>query len=316
MTIDKKIASGFALTLVVLVVIGFLAYQSTTRLIENNRWVAHTHEVVAHLETMLSVLKDAETGQRGYLLTGMDPYLEPYNAAFGQVDALFTQLRKLTEDNPNQQRRLDALRPLVDVKLRELEKTIELRKHQGLDAALAVVKTDEGRKSMDEARRIVREMKEEEDGLAKQRETRAEASAHTTLYTIGIGTVASFLLVAVAGFFITRSITVPIRTAVSQLTSASAEILASTTQQAAGAQEQASAVSETVATVDEVLQTAEQAAQRAKNVGEAVQRTQEIGNSGRKAVEESCAALAAVKERVESTAENILALAEQAQAIG
>jgi methyl-accepting chemotaxis protein len=107
-----------------------------------------------------------------------------------------------------------------------------------------------------------------------------------------------------------------IREAVNQLSSASTEILASTTEQAAGAQEQAAAVSETVATVDQVTQTADQAAQRAKAVGEAVQRTLEIGKTGRKVVEDSIAAMDTVKEQVETTAENILTLAEQAQAIG
>jgi methyl-accepting chemotaxis protein len=104
--------------------------------------------------------------------------------------------------------------------------------------------------------------------------------------------------------------------AVAQLSSATAQILASTTQQAAGAQEQAAAVSQTVTTVDQVTQTSDQAAQRAKGVGEAFQRTLEIGKAGRKAVEDSIAAKHRVKEQVEATAENILALAEQAQAIG
>ncbi len=107
-----------------------------------------------------------------------------------------------------------------------------------------------------------------------------------------------------------------IRDVVSRLTSAAAEILASTTQQASGAQQQAAAVSETVSTVDEVTHTAEQAARRAKGVGEVVQRTVDIGAVGQKAVEDSIAALVTVKEQVELTAENILALAEQAQAIG
>jgi PAS domain S-box-containing protein len=107
-----------------------------------------------------------------------------------------------------------------------------------------------------------------------------------------------------------------IREAVAQLSSASAQILTSTQQQAAGAQEQAAAVTETVATVEEVTQTAEHAAQRAQGVGEAVQHTLEVGRAGRKTVEESIAALDKVREQVEATAETILALAEQAQAIG
>jgi methyl-accepting chemotaxis protein len=106
------------------------------------------------------------------------------------------------------------------------------------------------------------------------------------------------------------------REAAGQVASVTAQIVASTTEQAAGAQEQAAAVSQTVATVDEVTQTADQAAQRAKAVGEAVQRTRDVGKAGRQVVEDSIAALGNVKEQVEGTAEGILALAEQAQAIG
>lgn len=107
-----------------------------------------------------------------------------------------------------------------------------------------------------------------------------------------------------------------IREAVSQVTSSASQIVANTQQQATGIQEQAAAVSQTVATIDEVTQTADQAAQRARAAGEAAQRNLEIGKAGRKAIEESITAKKRVQEQVESTAENILALAEQAQAIG
>jgi PAS domain S-box-containing protein len=107
-----------------------------------------------------------------------------------------------------------------------------------------------------------------------------------------------------------------IREAVNRLSAATAQILASTTEQAAGAQQQAAAVSQTVATVDQVAQTAAQGAQRAKGVGEAVQHALEVGQTGRRAIEDSISALDRLKEQVESTAQNILMLAEQAQAIG
>ncbi len=104
--------------------------------------------------------------------------------------------------------------------------------------------------------------------------------------------------------------------AVSRLATTSTEILAIAQQQAAGAEEQASAVAQTVTTVDQVAQTATQAAQRARSVGEAVSRTQEIGQRGQQAVDDSIAALEKLQEQVESTAESILMLADQAQAIG
>jgi PAS domain S-box-containing protein len=98
--------------------------------------------------------------------------------------------------------------------------------------------------------------------------------------------------------------------------SAAAEILAGTTQQASGAQQQAAAVSQTVATVDEVNQTSDQAAHRARAVADSSQRSVEVTRAGRKAVDEAVAAMGGVKEEVESLAENVLALAEQAQQIG
>jgi methyl-accepting chemotaxis protein len=107
-----------------------------------------------------------------------------------------------------------------------------------------------------------------------------------------------------------------IREATNRLAAASAEILASTTEQAAGAQEQAAAVAQTVATVDQVTQTSDQTAERARGVGHAVERTREVSRAGRQAVEESIAALEKLREQVEATAGNIMALAEQAQQIG
>ncbi len=114
----------------------------------------------------------------------------------------------------------------------------------------------------------------------------------------------------------TERILETIREAVARITSSSMEILTSTEEQAAGARQQAAGVSETVATVDQVSRTAAQAAERAKGVGEAVKRNLEISRAGRSAVEESIAALDRLKDQVESTANNILTLAEQAQAIG
>jgi methyl-accepting chemotaxis protein len=316
MSIGKKIAVKSGLALAVLVVIGAVSYRSTAKLIETNHWVTHTHEVLTNLEALLSLGKDAETGQRGFLLTGEESYLEPYHAALKHLDQTVGKIRTLTEDNPGQQRRLDALEPRLTEKLQELKETIDLYKQKGPQAAVALVKKDTGKKAMDEVRKLVADMEEEEKRLLERRDAEAKASVRAAHYAIGVGTALAVVFLALAGIFLARSITVPLREAVTRLASASAEILASTTQQAAGAQEQAAAVAQTVTTVDEVTQTADQAAQRARGVGDAVQRTQEVGKAGRRTVEDSIASLGTVQEQVESTAENILALAEQAQAIG
>lgn len=63
------------------------------------------------MEITLSVIKDAETGQRGYLLTGDKSYLEPYNQATAEIDRYIKQLQELTRDNANQQGRIAILKP-------------------------------------------------------------------------------------------------------------------------------------------------------------------------------------------------------------
>jgi methyl-accepting chemotaxis protein len=316
MTISNKIGLGLGLTLAVLAAMGVLFYRNMNKLVDNAKMVSHTHEVLTNLEALLSVMKDAETGQRGYLLTGKDAYLKPYKDAVTGHDKVFKQLKALTVDNPRQQERLEEVAPLIADKFAELKQTIELRKEKDLQAALEVVGSGQGKQVMDDVRKVVNEMKAEEESLLTDREKAAEASVQMTTYVAVVGIPLVIVLVAIAGYFTIRSITQPVRGAVQQLTSTSAELLAGTSQQAAGAQEQAAAVAQTVATVDEVALTSDQAAQRAKGVGETIQRTLEVSRVGRQVVEESVAATLTVKEKVESTAENILLLAEQAQAIG
>ena len=81
MTIGTRIAGGFVIALVFLAIIGILAYRNTSKLVDTNDWVIHTQKVLEGLETLLSLMKDEETGQRGFLVTDDSKFLEPYNAA-------------------------------------------------------------------------------------------------------------------------------------------------------------------------------------------------------------------------------------------
>src|SRR6478735_3151041 len=127
-TFGRKLALGFAIAVLTLLLIGASGYQSTQHLIENDRWVSHTHEVRTKLADLISYVKDAETGARGFVITGEEPFLEPYRTALPEIARLSTDLRSLTADNELQQRRLNTLAPLVDGKLAELKKTVDMRR--------------------------------------------------------------------------------------------------------------------------------------------------------------------------------------------
>jgi len=315
-TIGRKIGAGFAVPLAILIVIGWVAYRSTSRLIEASHQVTHTYLVLTELERVLSALKDTETGQRGYLLTGAERYLEPYTAALRSIEADIKDVRKLTADNPNQQRRLDTVEPLVAAKLEELRETIDLRKQKGIEAAVAVVQTERGKKLMDDIRKAVDEMESEENALLERRSQDTEGIARTTLATILFGTLAATVLVGLVGFFVTRGVSVQILQGVNLLVSAAAEILAATTQQASGTAEEATAVQETSTTVDEVKQTAQASSLKARAVADAAQKSVQVSHDGRRSVEDGIKGMQETKARMEAIAEKILALSERAQAIG
>ena len=190
----KGIAGGFGLASAILIIIGFVSYQSATQLIETNSRVAQTQERLNTLEELLSQIKDAETGQRGYLLTGEERYLEPYQTAIASINGDINTLRKLTANYPNQQRQLDALESAIKNKLAELKGTIDLRKYQGFDAALQVMRTNLGKKIMDDIRSQVREMQNAENALLKQQLVVAGTSARYTILTLAIAIILTFII--------------------------------------------------------------------------------------------------------------------------
>jgi PAS domain S-box-containing protein len=110
---------------------------------------AITQNILADANALLSSLKDAETGQRGFLLTGEDRYLSPYRKALEDVPVILGKLRQATATRPDQMARVAKLEPLVTNKLDELKQTIGLRQSDGLQAALTVVRSDRGMEVMD-----------------------------------------------------------------------------------------------------------------------------------------------------------------------
>ena len=315
-SVGTRIGAGYALALVVLVIIGVVSYQSTSRLIEAAQMRSRTYQVLQNLEGLISAMTDAETGQRGYIIVGDDRYLEPYQAASAAIDQMLERLRRLTADNPGQRGRLDALAPLIAGKIGELKETIDLRRSKGFDAALQVVRSDRGKKAMDDIRKVIAEMENEEKALLEERDSAVKAGAENTIAVIVYGIPFAFALLGFAGFAITRTITHQLRDGIALLSSSSAEILATTTQVASGAAETATAVSETTATVEEVKQTAQVASQKAKYVSESAQKVSQVSQTGRKSVEDIIQGMHRIQEQMESIAESIVRLSEQSQAIG
>src|ERR1700748_25105 len=132
-------------------------------------WVRHTLEVENRINLIGSLITDAESGQRGYILTGQSIYLAPYQAAAARIPVELDALREATTDNPRERQNLEDLRPALQQKLNELGGSIALA-HLGRGSdAVAVVRTDTGRRYMVEVRGILARMVSEENRLLATR---------------------------------------------------------------------------------------------------------------------------------------------------
>ncbi len=176
-----------ALVLISLVGVGWLAYRSMQTAAVSDQWETHSRVVMQEWGALLSSLQDAETGQRGFIITGNPDYLQPYQAGLSTAPIRLADLRRLTADNPQQQQRLDAITPLVAAKFAELKETIALRETQGFPAASAVVMTQSGKKIMDQLRELVAEAQAEEAQLLKGRIATYENDTRKTMQSVLLG---------------------------------------------------------------------------------------------------------------------------------
>jgi CHASE3 domain sensor protein len=162
-----------AIPLVIVVTIGgYLSYRYNMILKDNRDLVVHTYQVISAVERAFSDIQDAETGQRGFIITGDDKYLDPYEHALQTIPESLPAVRQLIVDRPDQLERLDKLEAALQSKMNELTATIALRRKLGIDAARAAIVQADGKAAMDGIRAIVAEMIATEKDLLADRTSR------------------------------------------------------------------------------------------------------------------------------------------------
>ncbi|MBW4614688.1 MAG: response regulator [Desmonostoc vinosum HA7617-LM4] len=209
--IRTKIGTAFALSLAILTIIGLISYQSIIEQIETSRREKHTYEVLNQLEALKFQLINAETGQRGYIITGKKQYIEPYNTAIQLIEQKLKSVQRLTSDNSDQQIQLDILQPLIARKLAELQETISIRQNQDFAAAQKIVQGDLGKQLMDDIRKIISAMQSQENKLLKQRTENAQAASQKTVATIVYSIPILAVILVVIGYLLNRNISQPLQ---------------------------------------------------------------------------------------------------------
>ncbi|WP_421736947.1 response regulator [Caulobacter sp.] len=199
-------ALGLGLVLAFFLISGVIAYRNIEVLRTNSEKIWHTHKVIVALDDLLSTAQDAETGQRGYLLTGNDRYLEPYQSAAAAMTARIDTVAALTRDNAAQQANLVQLKRHIGAKLAELNETVELRRENGHQAALAIVGTDRGKVEMDAVRNQLSIMRQEENRLRQGRLDEMDAAYTTALVSGALASLLGAALTAIVFILIRRGV--------------------------------------------------------------------------------------------------------------
>jgi PAS domain S-box-containing protein len=197
--IPWRTAVALAAAAAALGVMAWISWRSVAPLVAETANVqARAHDVEL-IKDLLLALQDAETGQRGFLITGRDAYLEPYTSALNRIDALAAAIRSSSGTDPAALRRVDSIDRDIRLKLEELHETVELRRSEGFEAAAAVVADDRGKVAMDRIRVLAEDLQREHalarDEKARAIEARARDTNRDVLVTLGL----AVLLLASAG---------------------------------------------------------------------------------------------------------------------
>lgn len=206
--VGTKISAGFAVTLVIFVLVGTVAYRSTTQLVETSAITQHTLDVLARISQLTATFKDMEVAQRNFLLTTDADYLRDYQNHLKELDRLQDELRRLTADNASQQERLGRLDAELKNRLALAQEGIDAR-GQSLEAAIAIVRT-RGKAASAQVQRIISDMEGEENRLLETRTKASDSSVRNAKATLVYGVLAAILLAGLAAVLITRNIAGPL----------------------------------------------------------------------------------------------------------
>jgi signal transduction histidine kinase/CHASE3 domain sensor protein len=182
----------YGISFSLLLITAVASYSSITNLLDTQKSVEHTNFVLNKLDSVISVLKDAETGQRGFLLTGSEEFLQPYDGSFAKAYRLISEIKDLTSDDPQQQKSTNQLDNDIVLRITSLQTLID-NKRKGISPSLQQLET--GKIYMDSARIIVIMMSQrEKDKLAARTASLSKFASSTPTLII----IASLLALVVA----------------------------------------------------------------------------------------------------------------------
>ena len=204
-SIIRQLQFVFAVSIIILLGSSAASIYSMQQLIESTKWVNHTNEVIIETENMISGLKDAETGQRGYLLTSDPVFLDPYNNAYEKVMGYYNHVKSLTSDNNKQQKTLSDIKTLINARFAQMRRVIATTRQEGGIGLASAIKTQsslaemmKGKEYMDDLRLLVQQVKDEENRLLVERTQKLNTYTTYTPFLVTIAALISVIITVLA----------------------------------------------------------------------------------------------------------------------
>lgn len=204
--LSTRVLLGFLLAIILLAVLGDYLRTRALEFRLYREQVARSRVEVDALQSYLTAVEDAETGQRGFLLTGNENYLAPYAASKTDITVRLNQLAELTKDDADDLQSMLQLKALTAAKFAELELTIQKRRESGLKAALAVVNTNEGNNEMAAIRKATEEIDRKVRGRQALSEDNYNASVIRTELSFTAALVSQMFLLLLLSMAVQRDL--------------------------------------------------------------------------------------------------------------
>jgi PAS domain S-box-containing protein len=205
-SLRRPVNAGLGSAFVILLIIGGVSYWSVSGFVAASQARRQSYELRDGLSDVLRYLQDAETGERGYLLTGAEPYLAPYVRGVGGFARGMGSLRQLASSDSLLDRALGILEPVALAKLADLNRMIEVRRDSGLAAVLPLLAGDRGRMLMDSVRGVVRTLDSAITERSAESDARVQSAAALAQVTIVVGTLLALVLVLASGMLFSRNV--------------------------------------------------------------------------------------------------------------
>lgn len=197
---NKLLLIAIALPLVTLLVIGTKTYENIISFQQQTKFIEETHKVILSLQNLLTLIINAETGQRGFIITGNETYLEPYTYSLNNLNSTIVRLEKLIDDEHSdllQNAKLNIY-PLLRGKISQMEKSLDTMRTHGFNASAEMILSDEGRILMDQIRNNISLIINEEEKILQNNTNQSVVDGQNLLFIYIIGIVISITITTVA----------------------------------------------------------------------------------------------------------------------